>query len=333
MLQCKALFPPDWMDIALCPLFAALPSKQQQEVFRPAPQVHQHQHKQTHSHTTSLLLQGCRKVILSTNIAETSITLPGVCHVLDTGVVKARGYNPLIGLDILCVQPVSKAQARQRAGRAGREAPGTCYRLYTEHAFEELSENTEPEILRCPLNSVVLELLAMGVTDLLSFDFMSAPSEDNLVAALEQLCHLGAVEGREGGEGVILTPLGRRMARFPLEPSLAKAILMAPVGGEICRCVCVLSFAGCLCNNTPPQEYGCSEEVVAIVSLLSVDSVLFTPPTHRDKAAAVQLKFHSPDGDHLTLLAIFHAHQAAQGNKVPTTSSHVTLVVFVVLTD
>lgn len=231
LLQCRALFPPDWMDIALCPLFAALPSKQQQEVFRPAPQVCRDQHKQTHTHTTSLLLQGCRKVILSTNIAETSITLPGVCHVLDTGVVKARGYNPLIGLDILCVQPVSKAQARQRAGRAGREAPGTCYRLYTEHTFEELSENTEPEILRCPLNSVVLELLAMGVADLLSFDFMSAPSEDSLVAALEQLCHLGAVEGREGGEGVMLTPLGRRMAHFPLEPSLAKAILMAPVGG------------------------------------------------------------------------------------------------------
>lgn len=301
----------------LCAL--SLPPSPPSSSKRCSGQLHryQHQHKQTHSHTTSLLLQGCRKVILSTNIAETSITLPGVCHVLDTGVVKARGYNPLIGLDILCVQPVSKAQARQRAGRAGREAPGTCYRLYTEQTFEELSENTEPEILRCPLNSVVLELLAMGVTDLLSFDFMSAPSEDSLVAALEQLCHLGAVEGREGGEGVILTPLGRRMAHFPLEPSLAKAILMAPVGGEICRCVS--PFASCLCNNTPPQEYGCSEEVVAIVSLLSVDSVLFTPPTHRDKAAAVQLKFRSPDGDHLTLLAIFHAHQAARGNKVPTT--------------
>ena len=156
---------------------------------------------------------------------------------LDTGVVKARGYNPHIGLDILCVQPVSKAQARQRAGRAGREAPGTCYRLYTEDTFAELKEDTEPEILRCPLNSVVLELLAMGVTDLLTFDFMSAPSEDSLVAALEELCHLGAVEGKEGGgEGrVRLTAIGRQMAHFPLEPSLAKAILMAPVS-VVCVC-------------------------------------------------------------------------------------------------
>lgn len=167
-------------------------------------------------------------MILSTNIAETSVTIPGVTCVIDPGLVKARGYNPLVGLDILSVQAISQAQARQRAGRAGREAPGSCYRLYTEHTFAELRENSEPEILHCPLTSVVLELLAMGVADLLTFDFMSAPSEEGLVSALEQLCHLGAVEGG-GGEGVRLTELGQRMAHFPLEPGLAKAILLAPV--------------------------------------------------------------------------------------------------------
>lgn len=150
--------------------------------------------------------------------------------VIDPGLVKARGYNPLVGLDILSVQPTSQAQARQRAGRAGREAPGFCYRLYTEGTFEELRENSEPEILRCPLTSVILELLAMGVTDLLTFDFMSAPSEEGLVSALEQLCQLGAVVGRGGG-GVRLTELGKRMAYFPLEPGLAKAILLASVSG------------------------------------------------------------------------------------------------------
>lgn len=145
--------------------------------------------------------------------------------------MKARGYNPLVGLDILCVQPTSQAQARQRAGRAGREAPGTCYRLYTEQTFTDLRQNSVPEILRCPLTSVVLELLAMGVTDLLTFDFMSAPSEEGLVSALEELCQLGAVDGAEE-EGMVLTDLGHSMARFPLEPSLAKAILMAPVSGH-----------------------------------------------------------------------------------------------------
>lgn len=155
--------------------------------------------------------------------------------VIDPGLVKARGYNPLVGLDILSVHPVSQAQARQRAGRAGREAPGYCYRLYTESTFSELRENTQPEILRCPLTSVVLELLAMGVNDLLTFDFLSAPSEDGLVSALEQLCQLGGVEGGGGGEGggVRLTELGWKMSQFPLEPSLAKAILLAPVSVSV----------------------------------------------------------------------------------------------------
>lgn len=140
LTKCREMFPVDWLDIVVCPLFAALPWSQQQQVFQATP-------------------AGCRKVILSTNIAETSITIPGVCYVVDTGVVKARGYNPRIGLDMLTVQPVSKAQvspqytscapvrnpslipipppqARQRTGRAGREAAGHCYRLYTQEHFE-----------------------------------------------------------------------------------------------------------------------------------------------------------------------------------------------------
>ena len=171
-------------------------------------------------------------MILSTNIAETSVTIPGVQCVVDPGLVKTRCYSPEVRLDILSVQPISQAQARQRAGRAGREAPGSCYRLYSEQTFSELRENSQPEILRCTLTSIVLELLAMGITDLLAFDFMTAPSEDGLLLALEQLCVLGAVEGGEG-EGVRLTELGRKMSFFPLEPALSKAILMSPVSGLI----------------------------------------------------------------------------------------------------
>jgi ATP-dependent RNA helicase DHX33 len=229
-------------------------------------------------------------VILSTNIAETSVTIPGVRCVVDPGLVKTRGYSPLVGLDILSVQPISQAQARQRAGRAGREAPGSCYRLYTEHTFSRLRENSEPEILRCTLTSVVLELLAMGMSDLLTFDFMTSPSEEGLVSALEQLCLLGAVEGREGKEGVRLTTLGEKMAAFPLEPGLSRAILLS-------------------------SERGCSEEVVCVAALLSVDSVFLSPPSLRDKMAAAHRRFHSPHGDHLTLLAVYHAYTAASGKK------------------
>lgn len=147
---------------------------------------------------------------------------------VDPGLVKLRGYSHEMGLDILSIQPVSQAQAYQRAGRAGREAPGSCYRLFTEPTFSELKENTDPEIIRCSLSSVVLELLAMGISDLLTFDFMTAPSEEGLVCALENLCVLGAVESGVG-EGVTLTKLGKKMANFPLEPELSQAILLAHV--------------------------------------------------------------------------------------------------------
>ena len=119
-------------------------------------------------------------------------------------------------------------QARQRAGRAGREGRGRCYRLYPEAVFGELAEETVPEILRCPLSSVALQLLALGVADLLSFDFMAAPEEEALVQALEGLYLLGAVEKET--ERLRLSALGQRMAHFPLEPHLARALIASQVG-------------------------------------------------------------------------------------------------------
>ena len=133
-----------------------------------------------------------------------------------------RGYNPVTGLDVLCVQPISQAQAWQRCGRAGREGPGACYRLYTEESFQSLPPSTVPEIQRCELSSVVLQLLALGISDIAGFEFMDQPPHDSLINALEQLHLLGAVEKREK---IQLTPLGTDMARFPLHPQLAKVIL------------------------------------------------------------------------------------------------------------
>ncbi|KAL7834957.1 hypothetical protein SRHO_G00292040 [Serrasalmus rhombeus] len=255
--------------MTVIPLYASLPPAQQLRVFQPAP-------------------KGSRKVILSTNIAETSITISGIKFVIDTGMVKAKRYNPDSGLEVLAVQRVSKAQAWQRAGRAGREDSGSCYRLYTEEEFDNLVNMTVPEIQRCNLAGVILQLLALGVPDVLNFDFMSKPSPESMRMAVEQLDLLGAVERKD--DQVSLTPLGKKMACFPLEPRFAKTILISP-------------------------EFSCSEEVLTIVSLLSVDSVLYNPPARRDEVLAVRKKFISSEGDHMTLLNIYRAFKKVSGNK------------------
>ncbi|KAM6315730.1 ATP-dependent RNA helicase DHX33 [Podargus strigoides] len=256
-------------QMMVVPLYASLPYGQQLRVFRPTP-------------------KGCRKVIVSTNIAETSITIPGIKFVVDTGMVKAKKYSPESGLEVLAVQRVSKAQAWQRAGRAGREDSGICYRLYTEEEFEQLEEMTVPEIQRCSLASVVLHLLALGIPNVLTFDFMSKPSPDAIQAAIEELDVLGAVERKE--DQLVLTSLGKMMAAFPLEPKLSKTILLSP-------------------------KFHCTEEILTIVSLLSVDSVLHNPPAKRDRVQSARKKFISSGGDHLTLLNVYRAFKSVGGSK------------------
>ncbi|XP_048873051.1 ATP-dependent RNA helicase DHX33 [Brienomyrus brachyistius] len=255
--------------MTVIPLYASLPPAQQLRVFQTAP-------------------KGTRKVVLSTNIAETSITIPGIKYVIDTGMVKAKKYNPDSGLEVLAVQRVSKAQAWQRTGRAGREESGLCYRLYTEDEFENFVNMTVPEIQRCNLASVLLQLLALQVPDVLNFDFMSKPSSEAIYTAVEQLDLLGAVDRKD--EQISLTPLGKKMASFPLEPRYAKTILLSP-------------------------EFSCTEEVLTIVSLLSVDSVLYNPPARREEVHTVRRKFISSEGDHMTLLNIYRAFKNVGGNK------------------
>uniref|UniRef100_A0A3P8T4E5 ATP-dependent RNA helicase DHX33 n=1 Tax=Amphiprion percula TaxID=161767 RepID=A0A3P8T4E5_AMPPE len=255
--------------MVVIPLYASLPPAQQLRVFQPAP-------------------KGCRKVILSTNIAETSVTISGIKYVIDTGMVKAKRFNPDSGLEVLAVQRVSKAQAWQRAGRAGREDSGSCYRLYTEQEFDNLIPMTVPEIQRCNLASVMLHLMTLGIPDVMNFDFMSKPSPEAVRAAVEHLELLGAVERKEGQ--VSLTALGKKMASFPLEPRYAKTILLSP-------------------------DYCCSEEVLSIVSLLSVDSVLYNPPARREEVLAAHKKFISSEGDHMMLLNIYRAFKKVSGNK------------------
>ncbi|XP_047365183.1 ATP-dependent RNA helicase DHX33-like isoform X1 [Vespa velutina] len=248
------------------PLYSALPTHQQLEAFKPAP-------------------TGMRKLIFSTNVAETSVTIGGIRHVIDTGVVKARTHHPTTGLDVLKVEQISKAQAWQRTGRAAREAPGKCYRTYTKDEFERMKEMPVPEIQRCSLAGVALQLLAIGV-DITSFDFMERPPKEAVDVAVTCLEKLAAVKGSPPQ----LTTLGRTMSLFPLDPRFTKVILAS-------------------------VEHRCLEEALTVVALLSGESIFTDPPAKRQQAYAAKSRFASPEGDHVTLLNVFRGYTSTGSQK------------------
>ncbi|KAJ0051021.1 hypothetical protein NL108_012182 [Boleophthalmus pectinirostris] len=203
------------------------------------------------------------------------------------GAIGRKVYNPRIRVESLLVTAISKASAQQRAGRAGRTRPGKCFRLYTEKAYKtEMQDNTYPEILRSNLGSVVLQLKKLGIDDLVHFDFMDPPAPETLMRALELLNYLAALN--DDGD---LTELGSMMAEFPLDPQLAKMVI-----------------ASC--------EFNCSNEILSITAMLSVPQC-FVRPTEAKKAAdESKMRFAHIDGDHLTLLNVYHAfkqnHEANQ---------------------
>ena len=205
---------PDTIGPLSCiPLYSSLPPQQQQRIFDPPPPPH--------------VPDGPlgRKVIVSTNIAETSLTIDGIVYVVDPGFSKQRTYNPRIRVEFLLVSPIAKSSAQQRAGRAGRTRPGKCFRLYTEKDFmRELEEQTHPEILRCNLASTVLELVKAGIKDLVRFDWVDAPAPETLMRAVELLNFLSALD-----DDGILTPLGSMMSEFPLDPQ----VIFRPISGAV----------------------------------------------------------------------------------------------------
>jgi len=231
--------------------------------------------------------EGQRKLVLATNIAETSLTIPGIRHVIDSCRVKAKVHQARAGLDMLKVVTVSKAQALQRTGRAGREREGHCYRLLTKQEFDALPQATIPEIQRSNLASVVLTMLNIGIKDVTSFDFMDPPSSDSLNTALRQLSLLSAVQ--ISGAGTRLTPLGEKMAGFPLEPRLTSCLLAA-------------------------EQLGCTEEMLTIVALLTAESVFQVPgpKEKREEAEQVHKKFAANEGDLLTLLNVWKAYRSSK---------------------
>lgn len=224
---------------------------------------------------------GVRKCIVATNIAETSLTVDGIMYVVDAGYSKLKVYNPRMGMDTLQITPISQANASQRSGRAGRTGPGQAFRLFTEKAFrDEMYIQTIPEIQRTNLSNTVLLLKSLGVKDLLDFDFMDPPPQDTITTSLFDLWALGALDNL--GE---LTELGRKMNAFPMDPSLAKLLITS-------------------------EEYGCSEEMVTIVSMLSVPNVFYRPKERQEESDAAREKFFVPESDHLTYLHVYSQWKA-----------------------
>ncbi|KAF1351234.1 P-loop containing nucleoside triphosphate hydrolase protein [Delphinella strobiligena] len=243
--------------LSILPIYSQMPADLQAKIFERA-------------------AAGVRKVIVATNIAETSLTVDGIMYVVDTGFSKLKVYNPRMGMDTLQITPISQANAQQRAGRAGRTGPGKAFHLYTERAFrDEFYIAAIPEIQRTNLANTVLLLKSLGVKDLLDFDFMDPPPQETITTSLFDLWALGAL-GNLGD----LTPLGRAMTSFPMDPSLAKLVITS-------------------------CDYGCSEEILTIVSMLSVPSVFYRPKERMEEADAAREKFFDPSSDHLTLLHVY----------------------------
>lgn len=277
--------PDDAPRLLVCPMFAALPAHEQMKVFEAAP-------------------PGARKCVLATNIAETSITIPGVRIVIDTGMVKAKAYSASSGLELLQVVPISQEQAWQRTGRAGREGPGKCFRLFPEPSFFKLRARTVPEIKRVELSQVVLQLMVLGLRDIQKFDFVEAPPRAALSQALFNLVALGAVEipSRHAAASAAakeddpdsrlprLTDLGRRMAALPLEPMHAKFLLDA-------------------------AKFDCTEQALSIAAMCSVESPFYTPRNARRDAIEAHSRFASFEADHLTLLNVYTGFKDAKNDK------------------
>lgn len=246
-------------ELLCLPLYSQLAPDQQAKVFEPTP-------------------PGVRKVILSTNIAETSLTIDGIRYVVDSGYVKQNNYQPSTNVSSLDVAIISKASANQRAGRAGRTSSGRCFRLYPKWAYyNELPDSTVPEIMRTNLDGVILLLKSLGINDIIGFEFFDPPSADVIIKSLETLYSLAALSVT--GE---LTKRGRSLAELPLDPKLGATIIAA-------------------------EEYGCVSEILTIVALMSEGATLFHRP--KDKAVhadSARLRLSDPSGDMLSFLKIYN---------------------------
>lgn len=249
--------------LLVLPIYSQLAADLQVKIFEPAP-------------------KGTRKVIVASNIAETSLTIDGIQYVVDSGFCKLKTYNPRLGMDALLLCPAAQSSVNQRSGRAGRTGPGKCYRLFTAAAYSmEMLETNVPEIQRTNLSHVVLLLKSLGVKDLLDFPFLDPPPAENILKSMLGLWLLGALDANGN-----LTQLGRRMSSFPLDPALSGLMFMG-------------------------ERYNCLIESITIVAMLSVPSVFVRPHGREEESDNARDKFFVPESDHLTLLHVYQRWRSA----------------------
>ncbi|CAN0845440.1 Probable pre-mRNA-splicing factor ATP-dependent RNA helicase DEAH9 [Linum grandiflorum] len=247
--------------LVILPLYSGLPRADQDLVFSPSP-------------------RGKRKVVISTNIAETSLTLEGVVYVVDSGFSKQRFYDPMSDIENLIVAPISKASARQRAGRAGRVRPGKCYRLYTEEYFlNQMSAEGIPEIQRSKLVSCVIQLKSLGIDNILGFNWPASPSSEAMIRALEVLYSLGVLDD----DAKLTSPVGFQVAEIPLDPMISKMIIAS-------------------------DQLECTEEILTIAAVLSVQSIWVSSRGMQKELDEARLGFAAAEGDHVTFLNVYKGY-------------------------
>ena len=261
-------------ELEVLPLYARLSAAEQHRVF------------QSHSG---------RRVVLATNVAETSLTVPGIRYVIDPGTARISRFNRRTKVQRLPIEAISQASANQRAGRCGRVAPGVCIRLYSEDDYAARAEFTDPEILRTNLASVILQMTAIGLGDIAAFPFVDPPDTRAINDGIALLDELGALRPapRTGGEGQRrLTKLGAQLARLPVDPRLGRMVLEA-------------------------HQYGCLHEVMVIAAALSIQDPRERPAAHREEATAAHARFDDPNSDFLAYLSLWTYLEEQQAARSP----------------
>ncbi|WP_422770173.1 ATP-dependent RNA helicase HrpA [Plantactinospora sp. WMMC1484] len=254
-------------DTEILPLYARLSAAEQHRVFQP--------HRG-------------RRVVLATNVAETSLTVPGIKYVVDPGTARISRYSHRLKVQRLPIEPVSQASANQRKGRCGRTSDGICIRLYDEPDFLGRPEFTDPEILRTNLASVILQMTAIGLGDIAAFPFIDPPDRRNIADGVNLLRELGALEGDGGAEpGHRLTPLGRRLAQLPVDPRLARMVLEG-------------------------ERNGCAAEVSVIAAALSIQDPRERPADKQAQADQAHARFTDKESDFAALLQLWRYLQDRQ---------------------
>ncbi|WP_349666462.1 ATP-dependent RNA helicase HrpA [Actinomadura xylanilytica] len=222
-----------------------------------------------------------RRIVLSTNVAETSLTVPGIKYVVDPGTARISRYSHRLKVQRLPIEPISQASANQRKGRCGRVSEGICIRLYAEDDFESRPEFTDPEILRTNLASVILQMTSLDLGDIAAFPFVEPPDRRNVKAGVDLLHELGAIDPAEQDPRKRLTPLGRRLAQLPVDPRLARMVLEA-------------------------DKNGCVREVLVIAAALSIQDPRERPSEHQQAADELHRRFADPTSDFLAYLNLWN---------------------------